>query len=138
MREGAHCLKIDKKDGTVAEEFRSVKDCAADMGMLPRSAIKHIGARAFRPGRYMYRRKGDWDGSETFERNRNRPIIATDGERWRWFADCTEAAGALRVMRSSVHTALSHGVTLRGLTLRYATSTRDWPELAEGIERGKQ
>ncbi len=138
MRKGTPCLLIDKKDGTVAKEFRSVADGAKALGICRKSAWTQVSRRAFLPGRYMLRLERDWEGSETFERNRNRPIIATDGERWRWFADCTEASGALRVMRSSVHTALSHGVTIRGLTVRYATSTRDWPELAEGIKGGKQ
>ncbi len=128
------CLLIDKMNGKVVRRYWSISDAARGVGMTRGGAEGQALRRNLPEGRYMLRLERDWQGFEVFGKGRNKPVLLTDGDRWRWLPNSKRAARLLGVSACAVSAAIKSGEEIRGVWAKYAESTREWGEIRREIE----
>ncbi len=140
MSKGTPCLLIDKQTGKVAERYGSVKEAADRNNISQWGAWHQMTERRLPSGRYMLRLERDWQGFEVFgARQPNRPVLLTDGERWKWTANAREAAQLLGLgSMSDLYHAATNGLTVRGLRAEYAGSTLEWGMIRQMLKEKAQ
>ena len=147
MSKGTPCLLIDKQTGEVAKRYGSVKEAAYRNNLSWCGAWTQMTERSLPEGRCMLRLEQDWQGFEVFGAGKlNRPVLLTDGERWKWTANAREAAQLLGMESMDwFYHAMAGGLKVRGLRAKYADSTLEWgmirqmlKEKARQGEKGQQ
>lgn len=140
MRRGTPCLLIDKQTGKVVERYKAVKEAAWRNGLSEQGVWDQVTERRLLPGRFMLRLERDWQGFEVFgPRIRNRPVLLTDGERWKWVANAREAAQLLGVENmSNFYHSMMNGLEVRGLRATYADSTLEWGMIRQMLKEKAQ